>query len=192
MRVARVAVSTLVAAVFAFPVLAQQVRQIDTVNSKITIHAYKTGMFSFAGHDHVFEAPIASGQIDENEKTAVIRIETRSLRVLDPGESEKNRAEIQQTMLSSKLLDADKYSEISFRSTSYRHDGDDSAEVLGKLSLHGVVRLITLTVKKNGDHWTGSTRFKQTDFGMQPVSVAGGTVKVKDEVKVDFDVALKQ
>lgn len=169
-----------------------QDKSIDPANSKITIHAYKTGVFSFAGHDHVVEAPIASGQIDENEKTVSIQIETKNLRVLDPGESEKNRAEIQQTMLSSKLLDSEKYPEISFRSTSYRHDGDDSAEVLGKLSLHGVVRLITLTVKKEGDRWTGSTRLKQTDFGMKPVSVAGGTVKVKDEVKVEFVVAVKQ
>jgi polyisoprenoid-binding protein YceI len=120
-----------------------------------------------------------------------IAIETKSLRVLDPGESEKNRAEIQQTMLSDKLLDATKYPTISFRLNSYRQAGDDSAEVLGKLLLHGVSRMVTLTVKKEGGRWTGSTRLKQTDFGMQPVSVAGGTVKVKDEVKIEFSVAVK-
>ena len=189
-RVARMAV-VFTAVVVALPGLAQ-VQAIDPANSKITIHAYKTGMFSFAGHDHVIEAPIASGQIDQGEKQVVLEIVTKNLRVLDPGESEKNRAEIQETMLSGKLLDAEKYPEISFRSNSYRHDGDDSAEVSGKLSLHGVVRLITLTVKKDGNRWTGSTRFKQTDFGMQPVSVAGGTVKVKDEVKIEFNVAVKQ
>lgn len=185
---------TLLAVVFAgvcsLPSIAQ-VKPIDTANSSITIHAYKTGVFSFAGHDHVIEAPIASGQVDENDKTVVVEIETKNLRVLDPGESDKNRAEIQQTMLSGKLLDAEKYPEISFRSTSYRRDADDSAEVLGKLSVHGEVRLITLTVKKEGNRWIGSTRLKQTDFGMQPVSVSGGMVKVKDEVKVEFTVAVK-
>jgi polyisoprenoid-binding protein YceI len=168
-----------------------QAKQIDTENSKITIHAYKTGLFSFAAHDHVIEAPIVAGQVDESEKLVTIEIETKSLRVLDPGESEKNRAEIQQTMLSDKLLDATKYPTISFRSNSYRQGGDDSAQVLGKLSLHGAVRLVTLAVKKEGGRWTGSTRLKQTDFGMQPVSVAGGTVKVKDEVKIEFSVVVK-
>ena len=28
----------------------------------------------------------------------------------------------------------------------------------------------------------------QREFGITPVSVAGGTVKVKDELKIDFDV----
>jgi len=31
---------------------------------------------------------------------------------------------------------------------------------------------------------------KQTEFGITPVKVAGGTVKVKDEVKVAFSIAL--
>ena len=97
-----------------------QAKPIDTANSKVTIHAYKTGLFSFAAHDHVIEAPIASGQVDEREKLVTIEIETKSLRVLDPGESEKNRAEIQQTMLSGKVLDAAKYPTIAFRSNSYR------------------------------------------------------------------------
>ncbi|HEU5403206.1 MAG TPA: YceI family protein [Terriglobales bacterium] len=183
-----------VAVVFAvacsLPLIAQ-VKAIDPTNSKITIHAYKTGMFSFAGHDHVIEAPITSGQLDENDKMVTVEIETKNLRVLDPGESENNRAEIQQTMLSRKLLDAQTYPEISFRSGAYRHDGGDSAEVQGKLSLHGEVRLVTLTVRKDGGRWIGSTTLKQTDFGMHPVSVAGGTVKVKDEVKVEFSVAVK-
>jgi hypothetical protein len=29
---------------------------------------------------------------------------------------------------------------------------------------------------------------KQRDFEIQPISIAGGVVKVKDEVKVEFDI----
>ena len=39
--------------------------------------------------------------------------------------------------------------------------------------------------------YTGSATVKQKEFGMEPVSVAGGTVKVKDEVKVEFEIALQ-
>jgi polyisoprenoid-binding protein YceI len=189
--ISNVFLAVVVAGACSLPGLAQ-VKPLDPANSKITIHASKTGVFSFAAHDHVVEAPITSGQVDENKKTVTVQIQTKNLRVLDPGESEKNRAEIQQTMLSSKLLDAEKYPEISFRSKSYRQDGGDSAEVGGELSLHGAVRSITLKVKKGGDHWTGSTRLKQTDFGMQPISLAGGTVKAKDEVRIEFDVVVKE
>lgn len=30
---------------------------------------------------------------------------------------------------------------------------------------------------------------KQRDFGITPVTVAGGTVKVKDELKIDLDIS---
>jgi hypothetical protein len=29
---------------------------------------------------------------------------------------------------------------------------------------------------------------KQSEFGITPISLAGGTVKVKDEMKIDFDI----
>ena len=39
----------------------------------------------------------------------------------------------------------------------------------------------------------GEFTLRQTDFGIKLVSVAGGTLKVKDEVQVSFDmVARKQ
>jgi len=32
-------------------------------------------------------------------------------------------------------------------------------------------------------------RLKQRDFGIAPISIAGGTVKVKDEVLIEFEIA---
>ena len=29
---------------------------------------------------------------------------------------------------------------------------------------------------------------RQRDFGVRPISIAGGTVKVKDEVQIDVDI----
>ena len=59
------------------------------------------------------------------------------------------------------------------------------------LTLHGQTRAIVLSVKQAGDRYTGTSTFKQTDFGIKPVSAGGGSVKVKDEVTVSFDIALK-
>ena len=36
--------------------------------------------------------------------------------------------------------------------------------------------------------YRGSATLKQTDFGMKPIRIAGGAIKVKDEVKIDFDI----
>jgi polyisoprenoid-binding protein YceI len=68
--------------------------------------------------------------------------------------------------------------------------GPDHWIVHGNLALHGKDRPITVEVTRKGEQYKGSATFKQTDFGITPVAVAGGTVKVKDEVKIEFEIAL--
>src|SRR3954469_18495576 len=106
---------TLIATLAAQP--APKAKKNDTHNSKITIHAYKSGMFSFAAHDHVISAPIAAGQVDEAAGSVEFTVRTAEMQVLDPEVSDKDRSEIRTTMLGDKLLDAAKYPEASFRST---------------------------------------------------------------------------
>jgi hypothetical protein len=48
-----------------------------------------------------------------------------------------------------------------------------------------------LVVLENG-HYRGSVPLKQTDFGITPVRIAGGAVKVKDEIKIEFDIVPAQ
>jgi polyisoprenoid-binding protein YceI len=167
---------------------AQPPKQIDPAHSKITVYAYKSGLFSFAASDHIINVPIAEGTIDENKREVQFRVNGADLQVLDPKESEKNRAEIRKVMLGPKLMQVDRYQTISFHSTSVTQTGPNIAQVKGILELHGVKRDVSLAVRREGAHYIGSTKLKQTEYGMTPVTVAGGTVKVKDEVKVDFDV----
>lgn len=181
-----------IALCFTASLLAQEIKQIDPANSRIEIRAYKSGVFSsFAGHNHVIEAPISSGTIDEGRNIVELTVRTNDMQVLSPEESEKNRIEVRKTMLSDKLLDAEKYPTISFRSTSFKQLTPESAEVGGELSLHGTVQPVTVVVRKVGDLYTGSGKLRQTHYGMKPVSVAGGTITVKDEVEIDFSIATK-
>jgi len=62
--------------------------------------------------------------------------------------------------------------------------------VTGSLTLHGEKRPVTVTVSQKNGHYTGALSIRQTDFGIKPVKVAGGTVKVKDELRIEFDIAL--
>jgi polyisoprenoid-binding protein YceI len=169
----------------------QGVRPIDPQKSKITIYAYKAGLFSFASHDHIIAAPV-SGSIDELKKTVEVELRVDDLQVIDQDESEKNKVEIRRMMLSDKLLESAKYPVITFRSTAFNQLTPDTAEVAGMLTVHGTSRAVSVKVVKSGDRYTGSTRLKQTDLGLTPISVAGGAVKVKDEVKIDFDVQPKK
>jgi polyisoprenoid-binding protein YceI len=105
------------------------------------------------------------------------------------------RAEVQKNMHSPAVLDSVKYPEIKFRSTTAALAGPNAWNVTGNLTLHGQTHPVTVAVKKetrNGKAaYVGSTKLKQTDFGITPVAVAGGTVKVKDELKLDFGVVTR-
>src|SRR5215469_18495262 len=91
---------------------------IDAEQSKLTVHVEKTGLFSAFAHNHVIEAPIASGQLDVDHKTVSMVFSTREMKVLDPGGKDSERAEIDQTMKSDKVLEVERFPEIRFASTS--------------------------------------------------------------------------
>jgi polyisoprenoid-binding protein YceI len=64
--------------------------------------------------------------------------------------------------------------------------------VRGQLTLHGRTQPVTVSVTLKDGRYQGFATLKQRDFGIKPVSIAGGTVKVKDEVRIEFDIALAQ
>jgi len=156
-------------------------------HSAITIHVGKTGLFSGFSHEHTVVAPITSGKIDAKALAVQITVLSKQLKVTDTDTSAKDLAEVQETMLGPKVLDSDKYPEIRFQSSRVERAGD-GYRVSGTLSLHGTSRELTFNVTGTPDYYHGKTKFKQTDFGIHPVSVGGGTVKVKDELELDFDV----
>lgn len=156
--------------------------------SAITIKVFKSGLFSGFAHDHVVVAPIARTEVDPARLTAEIAVVTKEMRVTDPGVSDKDRADIQSTMLGPKVLDQEKYPEIRFKSTRIEQISPEHYRVMGMLELHGAKQEMTFEVTGAGDHYHGATKLKQSDFGIKPISLFGGSVKVKDQLELEFDV----
>jgi polyisoprenoid-binding protein YceI len=171
---------------------AAQPRAIDAQKSGMTVRVFKSGLFSAFGHDHEIAAPIADGVADVEGRRVELRAKASTLRVRDPEASDKDRQEIQKTMLGPDVLDVERYPQIVFRSTSVEPAGPGSWTVPGELTLHGQTRPITVQVRERDGHYVGAVRVKQSDFGIKPIKVAGGTVSVKDEVRIDFDIQLAQ
>src|SRR5260370_29969954 len=163
-------------------------RAIDSERSGVTVRVYKGGLFSSFGHDHEIRAPIKDGAFDEEKSTVWFVVETRSLQVLDSEASEKDRAEIQATMLGPKVLDGEKFREIRFHSTEVNRHSNDQWTVHGDVTLHGQTRPVQAEVERKNGGYRGSAQLRQKDFGITPVSVAGGSVKVKDEVRIEFQL----
>jgi hypothetical protein len=58
-------------------------------------------------------------------------------------------------------------------------------------TLHGHTRPVTVKAVRDHDHYRGSASKKQTAFGITPITIAGGAVKVKDEVSIEFDIVTR-
>jgi polyisoprenoid-binding protein YceI len=183
-----VAVVSMVCVFNVFSVSAQQ-RNVDTQKSTLTIHVGKTGAFSALGHEHEIHAAIHSGTADTGGHPAVeIHVNARELRVIDKDASDKERAEVQKTMLGPEVLDSETHQEIVFKSTAAEPAGQGRWTLRGNLTLRGQTRPVTVQVTLRDGRYTGVTTVKQTDFGITPPGKAG--VRAKDEVKIEFDIRL--
>lgn len=167
-----------------------QPRKIDTGKSVMTVRVYKAGLLSAMGHNHEIAAHVAAGTVDISARQVELHVHARALEVRDPGVSEKDRAEIQSNMLGKQVLDAEGSPEIVFRSTGAEAAGAGSWKVTGSLTLRGQTHTVVVEVREDGEHYVGTARFKQTEFGIQPIKVAGGAVRVKDEIRIEFNIQL--
>jgi polyisoprenoid-binding protein YceI len=173
--------------------------RIDSEQSKFMVHAFAAGFLSAFAHDHNIAIREFTGEAEFTYGTvqpASLRmtIKADSLSVTDKV-SASDRQKIEGTMRDD-VLEVTKYPEIVFKSTgvtaSKTGEGQYQAKISGELTLHGVTRPLTINAQLEfGDktlHTHGAFAVKQSSFDIKPVSVAGGTIKVKDELKFSFDI----
>jgi polyisoprenoid-binding protein YceI len=177
---------------------------VDPAASSVRIHVGKSGAFSFAGHTHEVVAPVLSGEVtadaaDLSASRVALAFEAAALKVLPGGEPPGDPPKVEEAMRGPKVLDATRFPSIRFKSE--RVSGRDAGggvydlELAGELALHGVTRAITLPVHVEvaGDVLTASGKavLRHDQFGMQPVSVAGGSVKVKNEIAIEYHIVAR-
>ena len=166
-------------------------KTINTQHSVLTVRVYKAGTFSAFGHEHTIRAPIRKGSFDEDKGAVDFVVDAGALRVLDSDVSDKDREKIQSTMVGPKVLDSSQFNEIHFRSGKATRNNENRWTVRGDLTLHGQTHPLTVEVARQDGRYRGSARLRQSEFGITPVTVAGGTIKVKDEVRVEFEIVGK-
>jgi polyisoprenoid-binding protein YceI len=179
--------------------------QVDQAASSVLIQVGRGGLFSFAAHDHEVAAPALAGtvvldQTDVSKSSVSLEFDATALKVTGKGEPAADVPEVQAAMLSDRVLDVQRYPKITFRSTrvSVASKAADrlTLNVAGDLMLHGTTRPVTTRVevalKNTALTATGTAKIRQSDFGMKPVTAGGGTVRVKDEVDVVFQVIARR
>ena len=194
MKFAKLALGMLVIGILSGPTSLYAQRQgIDVSRSSVKIRVFKSGMFSAFAHDHEIQAPIDGGEIDSSANPSVqLRMDARKMRVLDPEISVDSRADIQRTMEGAEVLDVEHFPEISYHSTAIVSSGSGHWDVRGNLNMHGKNQPVAVSVSLEGGHYRGFASFKQSQFGITPIRIAGGAIRVKDEVKIEFDIVSVQ
>ncbi len=182
----------------------QQRMPIDAAATTLTVRVGKSGLFSFAGHDHEVVAPVVKGSValdraDLRRSGVSLEIDAAALKVTGKDEPAGDVPEVQRVMLSDRVLDVRRYPTITFHSSDLSL-GERSGErmivrVTGELTLHGMTRKLTLPVNvrltANQLIAEGKATVRQSDFGIEPVTAGGGTVKVKDQLEIVFRVTAR-
>jgi polyisoprenoid-binding protein YceI len=173
--------------------------EVDARLSRFQVRAYASGMLSAFGHNPVIAIRDFTGEVrfqpDSLEEASLrLKFAAASLTVTNDI-SEKDRREIEHAM-QEQVIESQRYPEIVFESSAVTASLTGPAQyrvkIDGNLTLRGVTRSqqIPAFVKVTADTFRANGEFtiKQTDYGIKPVSVAGGTLKLKDELKFTFDI----
>ena len=179
------------------------VYRVDPEGSLLQIVAGRDGALARMGHDHLVASRDLQGYLmltaDATHLQADIVAPLDRMSVDEPGlradaglpaeVPDDAREGTRANMLAS--LEADDYPWVSV-GTDALLPGQGAREVGANLSviviLHGVSREIEVPVSAviDADHISAETAFtiRQTDFGVEPYSVFGGALRVKDELSI--------
>jgi len=93
------------------------------------------------------------------------------------------------------FFQADKFPNMTFKSTKVVVSGTSEADMTGNLTLHGVTKPVTLLGKGPGmmggatTGWEATGSLKRSDFGLTWSKTIEGTQLVGDDVSIDLDIA---
>jgi polyisoprenoid-binding protein YceI len=173
--------------------------RIDASRSQFVVRGAADGLFSMFGHDPVIAICGFGGDVrfvpgTLEAASLLMLVQADSLAVVNKM-SDKDQREMERAMRED-VLEIARYPEIVFMSTNVSAnrtgEGQYRAGIVGKLSLHGVTRDqrvdAQLTLNEDSLRARGEFALRQTDYNIKPVSVAGGTLKMKDELKFSFDI----
>ena len=173
--------------------------RVEASRSRFIAQAFAEGLLSAFGHNprlaiRGFEGEVEFDPAAPNAASVWMKARADSLVVIDDI-SEKDRREIER-VTREELLEAARSPEVVFQSAivTAHQTAENRFQVrgAGNLSLRGVTRELAIDAMAlvEGDELRaqGGFTLRLTDFNIRPVSVAGGLLKLKDEVRLSFDI----
>lgn len=179
------------------------VYKLDAARSKFMVRAFAGGVLWFKGHDHFVaardfdgEARLTPGSVNPASLTLTVRaaslVETRD--VFTDQQKKIINGELRDI-----VLEPDKYPEITFKSTNVSAEargGVFKVTLGGDLTLRGITRRVRIpaevTLEGDSLRARGEFEIKRGDFKVPATSAFHGTVRVRDRLKVMFDIVARR
>lgn len=163
--------------------------QIDPVHSSASFKI-KHLVSRVTGRFTEFSGVIAGDPAQPEEAQVSVEINTASINTNDPKRDEHLR--------SAEFFDVAQFPHISFVSKKVNQTGEDSAFVIGDLTLRGVTKEVILQTKFLGrgkdakgllrTGWEARTTLKRSDFGLTWSKAIEGTQVVGNDVEIELNI----
>jgi polyisoprenoid-binding protein YceI len=173
---------------------------LDPASSRFTVQAFAAGLLSSFGHSPTFAIPGFTGELRFTPETLAdasfhLRVKADSLTLTD-SVTAKDRKEIEGQMRQ-EVLETAVYPEIDFQSAGITPekvaDNWYRLQIKGELHLHGAKRpqLVDaqLRILEDQVRLSGQCALLLSAYHIKLVSALGGLIKLKDELKFNFDLA---
>jgi polyisoprenoid-binding protein YceI len=166
-------------------------------SGRLLVHTSRTGLGAKAGHNLTIEVTRWRGRAtvdpaDPATSSVTVEVEADSFEVREGTGgvkplSDADRAEIYKTL--KEILHTAQHPAITFRSRRVEGSAGSFA-VDGELTVMGLTRPVMVQGRVTDGRVVGGATVVQSRWGIRPYSAFFGALKLSDEVKIDFDIAL--
>ncbi|MFZ0883508.1 MAG: YceI family protein [Candidatus Acidiferrales bacterium] len=176
---------------------------IDKTASRFAVQAFATGMLSAFGHNPTiairdYDCEIQFNPDSVDNACVHMTVRTNAMEVVDEMKSD-DRKKLEEAMYN-QVLEVSRFSTATFESKQITIQKQNSnqwqARVNGELAFHGVTQNLSFDarVMYMGTMMRVAGEFpqRQSDYGIKPVSFAGGALRLKDELKFSFELVVRQ
>jgi polyisoprenoid-binding protein YceI len=175
----------------------------DAKSSQFTVQAFAEGLAGIADHRPRFSVRDFSGELlfdrdNLNGGSLHLSAKTSSLDIMDDV-SKHDRRSIERVMFG-EVLHPEAFPEVRFTSSQVVcgavEENRYRTDISGTVSLHGVEQSQSiqaqLILSEGSLRAYGEFRLRQTAYGLSIASVAGGILRIKDELKFVFFVVARE
>ena len=176
--------------------------KIDATASRFSVQAFAIGLLSAFGHNPTIAIRDYDGEIQFNPDTidnASVRVTVRTsaMEVVDEMKND-DRKKLEQAMYD-QVLEPNRFPTAVYESKQITVQKASAEQwrvhVAGELSFHGATQSHSFDARVNHMGTTmrivGEFPLRQSDYGIKPVSFAGGALKSKDELKFNFEMVAR-